>query len=301
MPGTHTILSATDFSDYARIAERRAAMLARDHACPGIELLTVKETAQTDVLAQIMNTSFETAAEAVRLRMNQALQERAASLKDEFGIACTLAVRIGMPAREIVARAEEIAADLVVAGAHGGGFFSKLLLGDTTTKLAQLCKRPLLVVKSPADHAYRHVLVPIDFSEDSHRAAQLAMQIAPGAAITFLHAYEVWYEGALQFANVDQDSIDIYRFKEQEHARRAMKQFITEIGASDLPAGQVIEFGMPTTVIRDYAKKHKPDLIVMGKHGRSHLEELLLGSVTHAALEQTNSDVLVVPLGSNPA
>jgi nucleotide-binding universal stress UspA family protein len=45
----------------------------------------------------------------------------------------------------------------------------------------------------------------------------------------------------------------------------------------------------------------KPDLIVLGKHGRSRLDKLLLGSVTQHTLDQTSCDVLIVPAKINEA
>jgi nucleotide-binding universal stress UspA family protein len=297
MPGIKTILIATDFSEGAAKAEHRAAMLARQHAPATLELLNVKEATQSDVLAQILNSTVETAIKTIAARTEQALQNRAALLEDNYGAECTYAVRFGMLASEVVSRGEEISADLIVAGAHGGNFFSKLLLGNTADKLAHLCKRPLLMVKNAPKHAYEHVLIPIDFSEDSRHAAKLAMQIAPQASITFLHAYEVWYEGALQYSSIAQEVIDDYRMRESERSRVALNQFIRDINAEDLPVKRVIRFGMPGAVIRNYAQAQRPDLIVMGKHGKSWLESLLLGSVTRDALDQTDSDILIVPSG----
>jgi nucleotide-binding universal stress UspA family protein len=50
--------------------------------------------------------------------------------------------------------------------------------------------------------------------------------------------------------------------------------------------------GKPAS-IRELAGEMRPELIVMGKHGQTKLEELLLGSVTRHVLFETRCDMLV--------
>ena len=51
--------------------------------------------------------------------------------------------------------------------------------------------------------------------------------------------------------------------------------------------------GHPAAGIREQAEETRHDLIVIGKHGRSAAEELLLGSVTKHVLGEGQADVLV--------
>jgi nucleotide-binding universal stress UspA family protein len=99
----------------------------------------------------------------------------------------------------------------------------------------------------------------------------------------------------MHYANVAQEAIDYYRVEARENARLAMNDFIAGLGAPDRQLSRKIEFGYPGPVVRDYAEKMQPDLIVMGKHGRSRIEELIIGSVTRDTIDQTKSDILVVP------
>ena len=46
--------------------------------------------------------------------------------------------------------------------------------------------------------------------------------------------------------------------------------------------------------IADYAREHKPDLIVMGTHGHSALGNMVLGSVTTGVLARCTSPVLLI-------
>lgn len=293
MSHIHSVLIATDFSERSARAEVRAAMLCVELGCANVELLTVKEAGMPDVLARIMNSTAESARLLIIEQTERELKARSGGLEDNHGIHCVHSVRFGRAATEIVARADEIAADLTVVGAHGGNFFTDLFLGNTASKLTHLCKRPLLVVKKEARQAYRHVLVPVDFSEDSKRAAQLALRIAPAADITFLHAFEVAFEGQMQYANVSHDLINVYRIKAREEARIELNQFIDGLHAEGRHITRVIDFGLPGPTVREHAKAMQPDLIVMGKHGRSRVEEMLIGSVTRDAIDQTEADILI--------
>jgi nucleotide-binding universal stress UspA family protein len=296
-----TVLIATDFSERAKRAEIRAAMLCIEHECSTVELMTVKEASQPDILAQILHSTAAAAQASIAEQATRELASRSASLKDHHGIQCSSVVRFGQPAVEIVSRAEAIGADLVLIGARGGNFFSNLLLGSTADKLTHLCTRPLLIVKNEPKQLYRHVLVPVDFSEDSKRAAEFALEVAPKADVTFLHAFEVWFEGQMQYAGVSRELIDDYRLKAREEARLKLNQFVTGLNAEERYLNRVVTFGIPGPVVREYAKQMQPDLIVMGKHGRSRFAELIIGSVTRDTIDQTDADLLVVPASIGPA
>lgn len=289
-----TILVATDFSERAARAENRAAMLRAQVGDGTIELLTVKEAGLPDTLARAMNSSVESAHALIAEQTERELRSRAATLQDNHGIHCAHAVRFGGAAGEIVGRADQVAAGLIVAGAHGGNFFTDLLLGNTADKLVRISKRPLLVVKNEARQPYRQVLVPVDFSQDAEHAARLALDIAPDADITFLHAFDVSFEGHMQYANVSRDLINDYRVRAREDARIELNRFIDALQAKDRNLTRVITFGLPGPVVRDHAKAMKPDLIVMGKHGRSRFEEMLIGSVTRDTMDQSDADILIV-------
>jgi nucleotide-binding universal stress UspA family protein len=293
------LLAATDGSERAERAESRAAQLCQQHKITNAELLSIRESGEPDVLAMIMNTTVDGAREEVIARASDALLHRAGILNDNYGIEFSCQVRFGKTATEIVQRAEETNTDLLVIGAHGGNFFSDLLLGNTADRLVHLCKCPLLVVKNNPRQAYQRVLIPVDFSEESRGAAQVALTIAPNAGITFLHAFEVLFEGKMRYAGVSSDVIKDYRLKAHEEARVSLNRFIHEVNTENRQVSSMIIFGIPGPVVREHAKATRPDLIALGKHGRSRFEELILGSVTRDTLEQTESDVLVVPSRKN--
>jgi len=63
-----------------------------------------------------------------------------------------------------------------------------------------------------------------------------------------------------------------------------------------VPASQLTRqfvHGTATLRILEHEQTMDADLIVMGKHGQSMMEELLLGSVTRHVLTHSASDVLI--------
>jgi len=295
MTAIQNLLAATDLSERSALAERRAAILCAQLKCMTAELLTVKEAEQPETLARLMNDTPEAAEAVIADAALCELHARANELSDNYGVNFTCTVRFGRPAMEIAIRGEEISADLMVVGAHGGNFFTDLFLGNTADKLVRLCKRPLLIVKNEPVRQYRNILVPVDFSDDAKQAANTALQIEPQANITFLHAYDVWFEGKMHYANVAQEAIDYYRMEARESARLALNGFIAGLKVPQRHFARHLVFGIPGPVVRDFAEKMQPDLIVMGKHGRSRIEEMIIGSVTRDTIDQTKCDILIVP------
>lgn len=152
---------------------------------------------------------------------------------------------------------------------------------------------PVLVVKQPPHEPYRRLLVPVDFSPSSLRAIRHARSIAPQAEIVLLHAFEVPFEGKLRYASVDEDAINRYWIVAKQEATQKLHALCNEAGLSSIETQRIVLHGDPTVCIIEQEQERDCDLIVIGKHGQSVLEELLLGSVTRHVLAESQSDVLV--------
>jgi nucleotide-binding universal stress UspA family protein len=85
---------------------------------------------------------------------------------------------------------------------------------------------------------------------------------------------------------------------EVEHARilEAERAFVRAAGAGDVPVQVELEnAGDPARAILERVCALDADLVVMGSHGRSGYERLLLGSVTEKILHKAPCPVMVVP------
>lgn len=287
------LLVATDFSERAAKAETRAAMLCSELHCNSFELLNVQPAAIDPTPAFALDGNHADGGELVVHGAEQELEQKAAQLQEIHSVSAASNIRFGDPATEILARTEEIPADITIIGAHGGNPLTDLFVGNTADKLVCNATSPLLIVKRKPDHRYESVLVTVDFSEDSVMAARMALKVAPAAHIVFLHAFTVPFEGYMHAGGIESDVIYRYRVKAAEEARCKLNRFIDELGPRTQLLSRTIAFGHPVAVISEAISSMKPQLIVLGKHGRSHIEEFVLGSVTRRIVDQAECDILV--------
>lgn len=281
-----SILAATDFSAQAHLAALRAAVLARELGIRRCALLHVAP-----------RRAFSLADRARVMRhLRQELVRQARALKAQTGVAFAPRLAHGAVV-ETLARAAE-RADLVVVGAQGAHPLRDFAIGTSAERLLRKISRPVLIVKREAAGAYRQVLVPVDFSPDSRNALSLARRVAPDAELSALHAFEVPFEGKLRVSGVAEDNVLRYRKQARESARAEMEVLLRDGGQS---ATRLVAHGYASKLIPRIQSEIGADLVAIGKHGRSALEDLLLGSVTLHTLAAVDCDVLVVPAKSRAA
>lgn len=294
MPTMKRIVAGTDLSWYARRAETRAAMLAHEMGSESLDLLHVIGNLALESLRHLVTQTPQETEQRLLDSARQQMDKTARNLAEKYGIAVTTTLATGRAHLDIVRHVESIDAGMVVLGAHGGSFVRELFLGSTAEKVLRKLSRPVLIVKREPQGPYQRVLVPVDFSEASRLALEFALRIAPNAYITVLHAFEVPFEGQMHYAGVSDEIILSYRATAHEQANQAMRQFVSTAGASASMEPPLVAFGYAPTVIREKSDALEPDLIVMGKHGQSGWEDMLLGSVTKHVILDATCDVLVV-------
>ncbi|WP_293638927.1 universal stress protein [Polaromonas sp.] len=153
------------------------------------------------------------------------------------------------------------------------------------------CGTAMLVVKQMPREPYRRALVALDFSPWSAQAIALVRCVVPQARLLLLTAFKVPFECRLQLAGVDTPTIEHYRQQARGKARQQLEKLAQQAG---LQPGQwdacVIEGEACQRIVEQV---HDCDLVVVGKHGQSAAEELLLGSVTQSVLAEGSCDMLV--------
>jgi nucleotide-binding universal stress UspA family protein len=131
------------------------------------------------------------------------------------------------------------------------------------------------------------ILYPTDFSSYSNQAYFHAIALAEnhGASLTVLFVQSP--EGSAPGAAGDETYSRSYWRNQLEQIRP------TNTG---IPVRHVILEGDPAEEIVRYGRDAGMDLIVMGTHGRTGVERLLLGSVAERVLRDASCSVLVVKL-----
>jgi nucleotide-binding universal stress UspA family protein len=142
----------------------------------------------------------------------------------------------------------------------------------------------------------RRILCPVDFSDHSRHALDHAAAIARWyeSAITVLYVHPIVpvaaaAPGAPAFPPF------VVTARDRDLLLGAMKAFVQEEAGADVPITLEIGEGAAAPEILDRAAALPSDLIVMGTHGRTGFERLVLGSITEKVLRKASCPVLSVP------
>lgn len=287
----HPILAVTDFSAPARHAVDRAALLAQETGA-ALTLMHVLPGGSLQELRQWLGTGH-TIEQQLHDDAQRQLQALATELQTRGQMSALVVNRSGSVLDEIGREAESLAAGLLVLGARGAGFLRKLVLGTTSERLLRRTTRPLLVVRQAPHGPYRRVLVALDFSPWSAHAITLARRVAPHARLLLFTAFQVPFEEKLHFAGVDAATIDYYRRQARAHATQRLHALAAASGLKSGSWEPCIVEGDASQRIVEHEQSRDCDLVVLGKHGQSPTEDLLLGSVSKHVLAEGNTDVLV--------
>lgn len=151
------------------------------------------------------------------------------------------------------------------------------------------------------------ILVPIDFSEHSLAACDIAFRLANRlkANIVLLNSYlDPYFAGNIQLSDAAEYDIadtEMRQILKKDAVRRmdSLKEELkSRIKDNKLPAVKFtteIAEGLPEEVIAEYAKQKKPELIVMGTRGADKKEKELIGSVTAEVLDSCRFPVFTLP------
>jgi nucleotide-binding universal stress UspA family protein len=284
------LLALTDFSNSAEQAVKRAALLASSRH-QRLDLLHVFCNRALELLQELLGVGSERETLLIENSRRQ-LQQMADELQRDYGIKVTPEFRMGNVLDEVLAIAD--GGQMMVLGAHGHSPLCDALIGSMALRVLSKCRQPILVVKKPPEEAYRRVIVPVDFSLHSAAALQMALTLAPEARIMLVHAFEVPFEGKLKLAGATEQELSRYRSEAQQKALLGVNQMLSDIPQKDVSRiAHLVEKADPAVFTLQQAEDLGADLIVMGKHGRSMVEEMLLGSVTRHVLADAKCDVLV--------
>ena len=142
----------------------------------------------------------------------------------------------------------------------------------------------------------KRILCPIDFSEYSRHAIDHGVALARQyeSTITALHVFPTMPVMAYAPGMPGFDPI-VLTPGLRDQLLVDLKGFIETESAPGVPMKPLIREGDPVSEILSQATDMNADLLVLGTHGRSGFERLLLGSVTEKILRKASCPVLTVP------
>jgi nucleotide-binding universal stress UspA family protein len=146
----------------------------------------------------------------------------------------------------------------------------------------------------PSRNLLSSVVVPTDFSEGGQRALERALRLplAPQAKLTVLHVLPDDIPGKLRKEALAEAGRSV------EKAAARASQLAMANGHKLTIVADVLEGDAATQIVKR-ARTVEADVIVLGRHGRRSLVNLLLGST--AAKISRNGDVPVLVVKSQPA
>jgi len=141
---------------------------------------------------------------------------------------------------------------------------------------------------------FTNIIVAIDGSEASRRAFDRALVIAK-AGNASLHAVYVVETGLFSSLPADNTVEIMYNVlqKEGESVLASAKEQATAVG---ITLTTHLKFGHAGSEVIALADQNKADLIVVGSHGKSQTDRLLIGSVSNFVVTHSKVSTMVVRL-----
>jgi nucleotide-binding universal stress UspA family protein len=231
--------------------------------------------------------------------LNEMAQKAGAKLRElgESGEVAQLRVeyevRTGKPFVELIVARRAWQADLIVVG--GPTERHAHFLGSTGERVVRKAMVPVLVSRKPLSASPRRFLVPTDFSAGAKKAAEEGIILAQsfGASIFFLHVLDLTPFYAFTYED-DMSGSPLIPLLTPQDVQPDWEAFLAALPLGKIRWENRTEEGTPAKTITEHAETIHADLIVMGTHGRSALDHMLLGSVTENVVRKASCPILTI-------
>lgn len=162
---------------------------------------------------------------------------------------------------------------------------------------------------------YKSILVPVDGSEHSRSALEIADRIGTAGETTLhlLHVSDVRptrevpggidvgasaMASGMSFTPEEIEQMDRSLADKIAHAERAGRDLIERVkqaaNLGERETNDIVRMGRPAEVIVEEAESLGAEAIVMGSRGMSDLASLLVGSVSHRVMHTAKCRVVLV-------
>ena len=217
----------------------------------------------------------------------------------------------------IIEASQESNCELIVMGTHGREGIPRMLLGSVAEWVSRRATVPVMLIREPLkptpqptpqptpEHPkLERILVAVDGSPQSNLALTTASDLACALGIN-LELIHVIPDIPAMYSYTAYEYAPMIDFVQYQHDLEAESQAIiaaalalldahtpkvAEVRTARVPAnGTRLGDAIVTT-----AKEHRADLIVIGTHGRSGVDLLLLGSVAERVSHRSDIPVLMI-------
>ena len=283
-----TLLLATDASEFSEGAIGESIKLAKK--CSNrLAVISVIET----------NPELETIAPQVTEKAEKSAREHLEAIQaraKKEGVESNIIIRAGEDSyKYIVDEAVKNKITMIVMGRRGRSGLKRLMMGSVTSRVIGHAPCNVLVVPKAARVEFKSIVVATDGSKYSRAAASEAIGLAK------LNKSELTVISVVPSELMTPTDIDLTMAhkelladKEMHEAEKNVKAIKEAAQKEGVAVKAFVMSGRPADAIIEIAKDKNADLIVLGSHGRTGLERLLMGSVAERVIVLASCAILVV-------
>ncbi len=144
------------------------------------------------------------------------------------------------------------------------------------------------------EFAPKRILCPVDLSPASDAVLSWARLVAEafGGRIEVVHAD--WFEPPRYFTEGQIGSLEAEAARRRQMLEGDLRNLAQKILGSRVPFTVFVVEGHAVEVVLRRVTESRPDLVVMGSHGRSGVARILLGSVAENVIREARCPTLIV-------
>ena len=129
---------------------------------------------------------------------------------------------------------------------------------------------------------FKRILLPIDGSENSKKAADKAIELAKELNSTII------------VTNIMDQSVDLSYNEQVAKSNEFIKKIVDLILKNNINVESMVLFGSPMYDIVTIARKSEADSIIMGKQGINYSNSRVIGSFTEATLKNVDLPIILI-------
>lgn len=284
------ILLAVDGSEESYQATKTLSQLSHPEQTIVLHVLDVPKPAYPMMMPEVAQELYTTMERHMREEGERLLHRTAASLPLPAG-PVSRRLEVGKPAELILSVAQEQKVDLIVLGARGLGPITERLFGSVSHRVLNEAPCPILVVNR-AITPLRDLLLCLEGPHDAEAMLRF-LSTKP-----FQGSPEITVLTIVPFSQpawpADERAAEIIQGQLLLSAKDFVEGVADKLSAAGYTTTARAMIGIPSTTILDEVTSRRPDLLVMGSHGRKGITRVVLGSVSHAVLHRMPCPVLAI-------
>ena len=267
------VLVAVDFSTTSKSLEKNARFVSKFfnskiflvHVLPE----SVKELKSFNLIENSAREELD--------KISTTFEKEGLDVQDKiitYGEQCDRIVRLG----------ERIGVNAIIIG-YGEKKDGDYLLGSNACKIIKKSDKPIWVFRDEEVGSVTKIICPVDFTEASKRVLNNAIVIAHkfNAELDVLHVGVLDYSG---FSSISFPYEGMLEYTLRE-ASVLLDRFLEDFKFTNLVWRKNVAAGKPSKEILNFINKNNSNLLIIGSHGRSGINKLLMGSVASRVIRNS--------------